>query len=50
MQVLTGGEARVWVGSVPAGGRGAAPHAVLVGRQVAHVAQVAVTVAPHGRV
>lgn len=48
--VLTGGEARVRVGSVPAGGRGAAPHAVLVGRKVAHVAQVAVAVSAHGRV
>lgn len=48
--VLTGGEARVRVGSIPAGGRSAAPHAVLVGRQLAHVAQIAVAVAPHGRV
>lgn len=49
-RILTGGKTRIWVGSVPAGCRGAAPHAVLVRRQVAHVAQVAVTVAPHGRV
>lgn len=48
--VLTGGETRVRVGSIPAGGRGAAPHTVLVGRQLAHVAQVAVAVASHGRV
>lgn len=48
--ILTGGETRIRVGSVPARGRGAASHAVLVRRQVAHVAQIAVTVAPHCRV
>lgn len=42
----------VRVGAVPAGGRGgrAAPHAVCVGGQLAHVAQAAVAIAAHGAV
>lgn len=45
---LTCGVSGVRVGAVPPCGRRAVPHALLVGRQVPHVANAAVAVSPHG--
>lgn len=44
---LTGGESWVWVGAVPSCCCCTIPHAFLVRRQVSHVANASIAVAPH---